>query len=179
MSYDPSVHHRRSIRIKGYDYTQNGAYFITVCTYRHRPLFGKIKQGEMICNPFGDIVVDEWLKTGLLRSFVLIDEWVVMPNHFHGILFLDTQQPRADKEHTGRVGEQFGKPTVGSLPTIVRSFKAIVTRRINELRGTNGAVLWQENYYERVIRQEEEYQNIVAYIRNNPVKWEEDELYIR
>lgn len=120
MSYDPSVHHRRSIRIKGYDYTQNGAYFITVCTYRHRPLFGKIKQGEMICNPFGDIVVDEWLKTGLLRSYVLIDEWVVMPNHFHGILF-----------------------------------------------------------YERVIRQEEEYQNIVAYIRNNPVKWEEDELYIR
>ncbi|EJP33127.1 transposase IS200-like domain protein [Selenomonas sp. FOBRC9] len=77
------------------------------------------------------------------------------------------------------MGEQFGKPTVGSLPTIVRSFKAIVTRGINELRGTNGAVLWQENYYERVIRQEEEYQNIVAYIRNNPVKWEEDELYIR
>lgn len=91
--YDPQRHHRRSIRLQGYDYSQAGMYFITLCTYDRQCLFGKIVEGDdgaplMKLNPCGEIVKDAWLKTPSLRPNVILDEWVIMPNHIHGILIV-------------------------------------------------------------------------------------------
>ena len=135
MRYDPDKHHRRSIRLKGYDYSQIGAYFITICTQNRECLFGKIVDGKMVLNPFGRIVADEWTKTALIRDEIKLDEWVVMPNHFHGIVVVTNCRGTARRAPTV---ERFGKPVSGSIPTIVRSFKSAVTKRINELRQTPG-----------------------------------------
>jgi putative transposase len=113
MKYNPDVHHRRSIRLKGYDYSHAGAYFITVCTHDRKYIFGKIENGKMILNDFGNIVTDEWMKSA-------------------------------------------------------------VTKRINEIRNTPGAKLWQRNYYEHIIRNENEINRIRQYIINNPIEWASD-----
>ncbi len=88
MKYDPNKHHRRSIRLKGYDYSSAGAYFITICAYQRACLFGEIVDGMMQLNEFGQIVADEWLKSSEIRREIALDEWVVMPNHIHGIVFI-------------------------------------------------------------------------------------------
>jgi hypothetical protein len=88
MKYDPKIHHRRSIRLKGYDYTREGAYFITVCAYKRECLFGRIVDHVMGMNDVGHIVGDEWVKTVLIREEIELGDWVVMPNHFHGIIFI-------------------------------------------------------------------------------------------
>jgi putative transposase len=91
MKFDPTVHHRRSIRLSGYDYTQAGYYFITLCAYQKQCIFGRIQNGYMRLNAHGRAVADEWLKTTTIRDAVELDEWVVMPNHFHGILFIGSK----------------------------------------------------------------------------------------
>ena len=166
---------RRSIRLKGYDYTQAGGYFVTVCTQNRECLFGEIADGEMVLNEYGTIVADEWRKTAQIRNEIELGEWVVMPNHMHGIVIIISGN---DRRGTARRAptEQFGKPVSGSLPTIIRSFKSAVTRRINELRNTAGAKLWQRNYYEHIIRNDDEYNQIVRYIRHNPINWNDDKL---
>lgn len=177
MEYDPIIHHRRSIRLRDYDYTQTGAYFITVCTQTRQCLFGHIINGIIELNDAGKIVADEWIKTAELRHEIELDAWVVMPDHFHGILIINrrgtarrvpTGEPAENAERKTR--EQFGKPISGSIPTIVRSFKSAVTRRINALRNTPGTILWQRSYWERVIRDEFELDRIREYIRDNPFK---------
>jgi REP element-mobilizing transposase RayT len=116
--------------------------------------------------------------TAVVRPGVWLDEFVVMPNHIHGILVI-TDERRGTTAGRGTtpscpyVGE-FGKSIAGSLPTIVRSFKSAVTKRINETRGTPGAPVWQRNYYERIIRNDREFDAIRQYIRNNPTCWAED-----
>ena len=89
MSYSPAKHHRRSIRLKGYDYSQEGIYFITFCCYNRKHLFGRIENGKMILNEFGKIAFDEWMKTPLLRPNIELGEFVVMPNHIHGIVIIE------------------------------------------------------------------------------------------
>ena len=84
--YNPNIHHRKSIRFKNYDYAQEGLYFVTICVKNHNCLFGKIISGKMQLNKFGEIIHDEWLKTSYLRSNICLHNFVVMPNHFHGIL---------------------------------------------------------------------------------------------
>ena len=171
MTYNPDIHHRRSIRLKGYDYSQAGAYFVTVCTQNRECLFGEVIDGEMVLNDIGKIVAGEWMKTGAIRNNVALDKWVVMPNHFHGILVVDDGRGTA---HRAPTVEQFGQPVSGSIPTIIRSFKSAVTKRINEIRKTPGEKLWQRNYYERIIRNENELNHIREYIANNPMKWKLD-----
>jgi len=85
MPYNPDIHHRRSIRLPGYDYAQPGAYFITACTHNRECLFGDIVDRAMRLNDVGRIVAEEWIKTGTIRPEITLDEWVVMPNHFHGV----------------------------------------------------------------------------------------------
>lgn len=160
--------HRRSIRLRGYDYSQVGAYFVTVCTKDRRCLFGNAADGEMQLNDAGRIVADEWIKTAEMRNNVELDEWVVMPNHFHGILVVTNGRGTARRAPTL---EQFGQPVSGSIPTIIRSFKSAVTKRINEMRGMPGAKSWQRNYYEHIIRNNDELNRIREYIANNPVQW--------
>lgn len=128
----------------------------------------------------GGIVADGWMNTADARDEVALDEWVVMPNHIHGILVIAEDRGTADGRGTARrapMAERFGRPVPGSVPTIIRSFKSAVTRRINELRQTPGAGLWQRNYWEHVIRDEAECDRIRAYIRDNPTRWEGDRLY--
>jgi len=180
------MHHRYSIRLKNYDYTQTGGYFITICTQYRECLFGDITNGKMILNECGKIVRNEWLKTAKIRREIKLDAYVVMPDHFHGILIINNCcTGTARRIHNGDGStrgtarraptmEQFGRPVPGSIPTMVRSFKSAVTKRINELRNTPGAKCWQRNYYEHIIRNENELNRIRQYIIHNPANWYND-----
>ena len=172
MKFDPKIHHRRSIRLKGYDYTQNGAYYITIVTYQRQHLFGEVVNDEMQLNELGKIAYDEWFKTAELRPYVELfeDDFVVMPNHVHGIIRIEND----DKIGNGNI-EKFGKPVAHSIPTIVRAYKSAVTYSINKLQNQRGAVLWQPNYYEHVIRNEQDCQAKHDYILSNPMNWDKDD----
>ena len=159
-------HHRRSIRLRGFDYTSHGAYFVTIVTDGRRQLFGRIIGDEMRLNAAGRIVAEEWQRSGELRSNVEIDAFVVMPNHFHGIVFLTQTDEGTLRSAPTR---SFGGGMAGSLPVVVRNFKGAVTRRMRE-RGFDEPV-WQRNYHERVIRNERELQAIRQYIIDNPRQW--------
>lgn len=181
MTYNPDIHHRRSIRIKGYDYSQEGYYFITICTHNKEHLFGKITDGVMELHEYGQIVKTEWLKTPEMRPNIKLDEFVIMPDHFHGIIIitnrcLDTMHRVPTTDNIKKTMEQFGKPTSNTIPTIVRGFKSAVTKQINIIRNSSGVPVWQRNYYEHIIRNEESYIRISEYIKNNPKNWKEDEI---
>ncbi len=120
----------------------------------------------MQLNEFGQIAQEEWMKTALIRGEIELGEFVIMPNHFTSADFTPTH-------------EQFGKPVVGSIPTIVRAFKSAVSRRINLARCTPGKPVWQRNYWEHIIRDEKDLTNAQAYILNNPAQWENDELQFK
>ncbi|MDF5716226.1 MAG: hypothetical protein PUP93_20655 [Rhizonema sp. NSF051] len=92
MEYNPEIHHRTSIRLKGYDYSSDGAYFVTICTYQRECLFGEIVDGKMLLNEYGKIIASKWEQSSTIRQEIELDEWIVMPNHFHGIIFI-TNQP--------------------------------------------------------------------------------------
>lgn len=145
-SIDQPKHHRRSIRLAGYDYTSEGGYFITVVTHEHSKIFGEIIDGIMHLNNFGRIVRKEWFITAKIRPNVeLIDEeFVIMPNHIHGIIWL-LGEGRGSLQRTPTV-EQYGKPVSNSIPTIIRLFKSTTTKQINVLRQTIGQSVWQRNY---------------------------------
>ena len=168
--YDPEKHRRRSIRLKGYDYSAPGAYFVTICTHNREPLFGWIVDGEMVLNEYGQIVWKEWFRTAQVRSNVALfeDEFIVMPNHIHGIIWI--------VEATRRVAPTDGPrgPLSGSLGAIIAQYKSIVTKRINAVRGTPGASVWQRNYYEHIIRTERALDAIRRYIAENPLRWHLD-----
>lgn len=167
--------HRRSVRLRGFDYRSAGAYFVTICAYQREHIFREIKHGEMVLNEAGRIVAYEWVKTTDLRPYVDIDEFVVMPNHFHGILWV---LDRSDGRGTARRGvlqyapTRFRSPTVG-IGAIVRGFKSAVTNRIHSMNPLFGGV-WQRNYYERIIRTDAELQAVRQYIRDNPRNWGDD-----
>ena len=164
---------RRSLRLKGYDYAQAGAYFVTICTQGRVCLFGEVVDGEMRLNAAGAVVDAEW--HGLPRRFpgVQTDAFVVMPNHVHGIIhvgarfiapeFVSSIQTGVADYDTGAMNRA---PTVGD---IVRAFKAVTTRRIRQHGMANFG--WQRNYYEHIIRNEASLDGIRAYIVNNPLQW--------
>ena len=171
--YDPRRHHRRSIRLRGWDYRNNGVYFVTTNTHDRAHLFGQVVNGVMVVSDFGRVVIDEWKRTAKLRPYVRLDAFVVMPDHVHGIIWI------ANDDDAGRV-EAMPRPypprgvKSGSLGAIVGAFKSAVTRRINGIRDTLGAPVWQRNYYERIIRTQRELNNVRRYIRNNPANWPSD-----
>ena len=170
--YDPHKHTRHSFRLQGYDYTQQGMYFVTICTFQRECLLGAMENKKMVVSQIGRIVEEEWLNTPLLRSNVSLDTFVVMPNHFHGIIAI-TSTGRGAARRAPTV-ERFGKPVARSLATIIRSFKSATTKRINEIRDTPGQPCWQRNYYEHVIRGEEELTRARTYIIMNPLSWHLD-----
>lgn len=175
--YNPDIHHRRSIRLKGYDYSQPGLYFITICTKNREHLFGRIENGIMLLNEFGEIANNEWLKTADIRDNVELLEYIIMPNHMHGIILLNDVDDCRGTARRDPTTMQFGKPIPRSLPTIIRSYKSAVTKQINILRDAPGAPVWQRNYYEHIIRNEKSFYQISEYIRNNPLKWQDDRYY--
>lgn len=174
----PYDHNRRSIRLQGYDYSRAGAYFVTVCAQNREYLFGEIADGEMRLNDAGKIVRNEWLRTGDIRSNVELDVFVVMPNHFHAIVCLSNEPRRGDRPVAPTIRDMVAPtmagptgPTPGSIGAIMAGFKSITTKRINEMRNTPGAPVWQRNYYEHIIRDGESLNKIREYIVNNPMQW--------
>ncbi|WP_198513488.1 transposase [Confluentibacter lentus] len=250
-TYNPNIHHRRSIRLKGYDYSQAGLYFITICCQDRACLFGEIVVGtngirpEMKLNKYGEIAHNEWMKTPEIRNNVQLGEFVIMPNHIHGIIRLlgrgelhsphnennnKLHSPENAMDHSsandnelhspanaikhssandnklhsstnamdhspenamGIMGEntmgefdsqqimgEFDSPLRGpshNIGAIVRGYKSSVTKQLNLLN--IGCTVWQRNYHEHIIRNEQSYQRISEYIINNPAKWNDDKFY--
>jgi len=203
--YNPKIHHRRSIRLKGYDYSQAGLYFITICCQDRICRFGKIVVSDNIpsmkLNDAGKMFNDEWL--ALVDRFpnIALHEYIVMPNHFHCILEIVSKNDIITAQNVGvplvgtQTGQNVGLPIVGTqkddvIPTknktigdMMDAFKSITTvEYINEVknRGWNrfDGKLLQRDYYEHIIRDEESYYRISNYIKNNPAKWKDDKFYI-
>jgi len=203
MAYNPAKHHRRSIRLKGYDYAQAGLYFITLCCQNRACLFGKIENGRMILNECGHIAYNEWMKTTEKRNNVELGEFVIMPNHIHGIVRLldrgelhsphntnervecetpnervecETPNERVECETPNEQGVcdtplRSPSQTIGA---IVRGYKSSVTKQLG-LLGFDEKI-WQRNYHEHIIRDEQSYMKISDYIINNPANWDNDSL---
>jgi putative transposase len=163
--------HRRSIRLKEYDYSQPGAYFVTMVTFQRDCLFGQITNEEMQLNEFGRIA--EECRCVISEHFpnVELGTYVIMPNHVHGIIVIHDNERRGTI-YRAPTTEKFQKPVIGSIPTIIRTFKAAVTREIRHK--FNATDVWQRNYYEHVICNEKEWDRIHRYIESNPAHWESD-----
>jgi REP element-mobilizing transposase RayT len=193
MKFDPQKHHRRSIRLKGYDYSQAGAYFVTVVAWQREMLFGEIVDGEMVLNRYGQIVLKAWFDLPNHYRHVVLGAFIIMPNHAHGIIVLVDDDRRGGSLASGRTSllddslagtnplpinqtRPYVKPKPRhGLPEIVRAFKSFSARRINRLRRTDGIPVWQRNYYEHIIRNDRELDNITRYIESNPLRWNDDD----
>jgi REP element-mobilizing transposase RayT len=187
MPYDRNRHHRRSIRLRGYDYAQAGAYFITLVAAGRECLFGEVVDGVAHLSAWGQIAREEWDRTAVLRPYVSLDAFMIMPNHVHGIVVIEpppddsvgaqrrcAPTPTADSIPDHEPPQAFGQLAARSLAAIVRAYKSSVTYRINTLRDTEGAPVWQRNYYEHIIRNERDLNAIRDYIEANPMNWERD-----
>lgn len=158
--YNPDIHHRRSVRIKGYDYSHAGLYFITICTQNRDHLFGGIERGVMILNDAGRFAERCWLAIPEHYPGTELHEYVIMPNNVHGIV---------------GVQNQYQKIIPRSIGAIVRGFKIGVTKWFRQ--NTTIHTAWQRNFYEHIIRDEKSHLNISEYIINNPMTWREDRYY--
>ncbi|HBX53752.1 MAG: hypothetical protein A2275_06090 [Bacteroidetes bacterium RIFOXYA12_FULL_35_11] len=209
MKYNPQIHHRRSIRLKGYDYSQAGLYFITICVHEKKHLFGNIENGEMILNDAGKIANECWLEIPNHFPNAVLHEHIVMPNHVHGVIQLlknnDTvgidnyqslfphpspqpthpspqpthpspqpTQPSPQPSPQQPPKNEFQKIIPRSIGSIVRGFKIGVTKWVHA--NSEIHTVWQRNYYEHIIRDEQSYQKISEYIVNNPANWKNDKF---
>jgi putative transposase len=175
MTYDPAKHHRRSIRLKGYDYTSPGAYFVTVCVRDRECVLGDVSNGEMELSDAGHVVQACWDDLPNHYPHVQLDAFVVMPNHVHGVIFL-LDDPTAVGVTVGVGAGLRPAPTAPrgerhGLPEIVRAFKSFSARRINEMHHTAGAPFWQRGFYEHIVRNERQLDAIRRYVVDNPLKW--------
>lgn len=200
--HNPSLHNRRSIRLKNYDYSGEGFYFITLCVAERIHLFGEIINGEMQLNKFGEIAKEEWAKTIEIRDNISLGEYIIMPNHLHGIIQINFQ--KENKNETYYSGK-FHSPSQ-TIGAIIRGFKGATTKKINllirefiEKRNSTDELqfaptsaeefhfidnfnlsgkgsIWQRNYYEHIIRTKRAYKNISNYIRSNPRNWGKDKF---
>jgi REP element-mobilizing transposase RayT len=187
---DPDRHHRRSLRLPGYDYAATGAYFVTLCTHQRACLFGDVIDGLMALNDLGTRVAASWQAILDHAPGIALDAWVVMPNHLHGILVIassidgrqsvgaqfiapgsPTTNAQASQAAPPAVNRTTASPTLGS---IVRAFKARVTVAVNHDQGTSGMPIWQRNYYEHIIRDTTDLDRIRRYIDGNPARWSDD-----
>jgi REP element-mobilizing transposase RayT len=194
MKYNPNRHHRKSIRLKGYDYSQPGAYFVTICTQNRECLFGEIINGKMIINDAGKMVENEWIDLPHRFTNIQLHEYVIMPNHFHAILEIVVGAPLVVAQNDNIIkndnivkndnqkGQPQGiTPTDKTLGDIIGAFQSIVTVKYIHCVKTKkwqqfNNKLWQRNYWEHIVRNEQELNRIRLYIKNNPKKWQNDKL---
>jgi putative transposase len=180
-------HTRRSIRLQEYDYSQPGGYFVTVVTHHRACIFGEVIGGKMKLNDYGKIASTEWLRTPTLRTNVQAyeEEFVVMPNHIHGIIWITEADEHCKGAATLR--PYYNKDTIKdnkinvlpkSLGAIVRSYKSSVTYQINMIRKSPGGHVWQRNYYEHILRGEADWETIHKYMLVNPENWGNDPEYL-
>jgi len=191
MTYNPLIHHRRSIRLKEYDYSQAGLYFITFCCQNRRHLFGKIIDGKMILNDAGKIAKKCWLDIPDHFKNVILHDFIIMPNHVHGIIEFTEKKdldstakaiqhlPKNVSSDGANASEKdfshiFRSPskTIGS---VIRGYKIGVTKWMRQ--NTNVTDIWHRNYYEHIIRNDTAYYYISEYIKKNPTTWNEDKFY--
>lgn len=188
---------RQSIRLRGYDYAQQGMYFVTICTQQRLPLFGVVTDGVMQCNDAGKMVADQWYEMAYKFSHIALHEFVIMPNHIHGIIEITNISPvrarfiapvdvvspveteinypqGANNQGLTNSGLINQPPTLGQM---MRAFKAKSTYLYNKTNQTQGGQLWQRNYYEHIIRNQTAYNNIANYIVNNPAQWDKDRFF--
>jgi len=175
MNRRPAKHDRRSIRLKGYDYSLPGAYFVTICTQNKRCLFGGVVEGQMRMNDCGRAVHEEWWRTETIRPGIRLDAWVVMPNHVHGIVMI-TRPPGgtpAAPTRSESVGAHSCAPLrkPRSMASIIAQFKASAARRVNEMLQSPAAPMWQRNYYQHIIRSDRELIRIRKYVATNSLHW--------
>ncbi len=178
--FDPRFHHRRSIRLPGYDYTREGAYAVTMVTQGREERFGEIMDGVMRLNQIGRIVDEAWHDLPNHYPHVELDVFCIMPNHVHAIIILKDDVGAGNGVGAGLRPAPTPAPTPSPtqrhpLSEIVRAFKSFSARRINAARGTRGIPVWQRNYYEHVIRDNDDYLAQTNYIHNNPLNWEKDD----
>jgi REP element-mobilizing transposase RayT len=160
---------RKRNRLEGYDYSLSGAYFVTICTHNRACLFGEINEAQMLLNSFGKVAQDEWLRTGQIRSNVILEQFVIMPNHVHGVIMIDYPWMGIRRPEDARQ----------SIERIVAGFKAACVRRINQLRAAGAdsitrRPIWQKSFYDEIIRDERHLNNVRTYIADNPAQWEFD-----
>lgn len=195
MTYNPEIHHRRSIRLKEYDYSQAGAYFVTVCAWGKECLFGEIRDGEIHLNEFGTMTTKFWNDMSTRFPYIELDAFVIMPNHVHGIIvfndicrgevtspfsevtspFSEVVTPDLKKKPATKQGGDTPPLQRNTLGRVVAHFKYQSAKEINRMRNTPGYPLWQRNYYEHIIRDENELNRIREYIINNQLQWADDE----
>jgi REP element-mobilizing transposase RayT len=166
--FDPQKHHRKSIRVPGYDYSQSGAYFVTIVTYQRECLFGEVVDGEMFLNKNGQIVEYAWNDLPNHYPHVDLGTYIIMPNHFHGIIFL------LDTVGAGLRPAPTSQQKRHGLPEIVRALKSFSARRINEHLNSPGVPVWQRNFYDHIIR-DDDLNRIHLYIQDNPLNWATDD----
>ena len=209
MAYNPNIHHRKSIRLKGYDYSKEGLYFITICTQNREHLFGEITVGagyscpdndrikvsrpdtdtKIKLNNIGEIIENEFLNLIKKYQNINLHEYIIMPNHFHCIIEIvsysvgnneNTEKTgwenleKTGRENLEKTGRENPAPTIGN---IIGYFKYQTTKIYNEImdiKNDKFLKIWQRNYYEHIIRNEETYLKISNYIINNPLNWKED-----
>ncbi|HMV95081.1 MAG TPA: hypothetical protein PKE48_02155 [Anaerolineales bacterium] len=183
--FDPQKHHRRSIRLKGYDYSQEGAYYVTIVTWQREFLFGDIVNQEMMLSPYGEIVQKWWEEIPVHFSNVETGAFVIMPNHVHGVIYiLDERRGTVSVPHDNVTQYALGGETpplrafdgIPTLGQIVAYFKYQSTKEMNKVENTGTVTkFWQRNYYEHIIRNEKDLQNKTDYIEANPRLWNEDD----
>lgn len=178
MNYNPEIHHRKSIRLKGYDYSSNGAYFITICVKNRECLFGEIIKNKMNLSEIGKIAHKFWQEIANHFENVQIDNFVIMPNHVHGIIVINNVgvihelpllhelQPQSDDNFPENI-----KRRKMLIPKIIGRYKMNVSKNINQIIEAPAMSIWQRNYYEHIIRSEKSLNAIREYIINNPLKW--------
>ena len=177
--YNPFIHHRRSIRLKGYDYAQEGLYFITICCFENKHLFGKIMDGVMVLNEAGKVAENCWLEIPEHFKDIVLHDFVIMPNHVHGILEIEGAKKGNEFENKNNMKGAKDFSSVRKSPSrtvgsVVRGFKIGVTKWMRQ----NSEIInvWHRNYYDVIIRNEQSYDNISKYIVNNPINWRDDRV---
>ncbi len=196
MKYDPALHHRRSIRLKGYDYASPGVYFVTICVHNRECALGSVVDGQMVFSDEGRLVDQFWPMVADHFAGVAMDVSVTMPNHVHAIIVISRgavsaplpggmTSPVPTMDASGDVGGatppggayQKGVETPPLLGQIVAYFKYQTTKSINCLRGMPGVRFWQRNYWEHIIRNENELDALRGYACTNPLRWADDQLH--
>lgn len=163
----------KSIRLQNWDYSSEGFYFITICTYKRMPYFGEIINGKMKLSEIGVVVQKYWHEIPMHYKNILLDEFTIMPNHIHGVLIVNFKMPVETCHGMSLPSTNaFSKPISGSISIIINQFKSAVKRHCN--RNNHPNFQWQSRFYESIIRNEEQLNNVRNYIIQNPIKWKFD-----
>ena len=180
-----------SARLKNWDYGSNGAYFITICTQNREHFFGEIVETQFIASEIGTLAEKFWMEIPQHFPYIELGNFVVMPNHVHGILIIDknvkTLQCNVSENESPvetlhcnvstNKNEQMANisPKSGTISTILRSYKSVVTKNARFIHAEFG---WQPRFHDHIIRNAPEWERIQTYIENNPMNWTEDKFYL-